>query len=931
MSLQFEYPWLLALLWLAPAAGVVWHLLTTRRSLTRQLVSPRMAAHLAPAPSPTRRLWQLVLLVTGLVFGLIAAARPQWGLREETVYQRGRDLLILLDVSRSMLATDVHPSRLGRAKVDLFDLIKQLRGDRVGLLAFRGRPVQLCPLTTDYGFLAEVLDGADVDSAPSGETNIGDAILEAIKTFEGDEGAHKAIVLVSDGDDLAGRSEEAITQARENGIPLFTVGFGSSEGANVPAPGSKKESLQYQGQLVVSKLNNELMLELAEKTGGAYVPVGLANVKLGDLYRDHLSRIAARDQEESVQRHYVERYQLFLLVAVLAFLAAAFLSRGQIALRARRDPDAHEPPSARTPGAPLEPDTRPALKDLSVPPSTLKQLVLLVLLGSCLTGSSLARTNSPAAPVTGSVTGRVSATAVSTNTPPGREGARLAQRLYLLGQYPEAAAAYRQAARSAAQSARDTYLFNAGCALLKAGDYEEAADCFRSLGGNQGAQGAAASYNLGCTLYQQAGQPGTEDDARNAGTDSDPAALDARVQSLKKSAAAFQKTLRLQPDNGDGRKNLGVVAGQMDQAVEQAKVARLMAQYGQTPPGALADLMLLQQRKLIQDIANAFTNTTPKMIDQLEGLAGEEDQTADLMIPLKGKLLQAMAQAQSSGAISNAQQQIAQLNGFAESIRDRMHGVALSLRDLDRKAYPEASEAEAAVYTLWKGVASYEQLLREDMLRQTNALALTEPNRAQNNPAVGKAALTHQQEARDLTGLFSERFEQSVPPEGLSRPAPPPAVTNQAETSSNTVEQLITPETRQKILQLAGEANLCQQTAADLIVTNAATSLTSQRKAYGLLEEILKLLPKNPAQQPQQQEQQQEQQKQDQPQEQPQPQPREQQQEQQPKPQEQKRGEMSPEDVKRMLDRAMQREKEHEQEKRERNAAIPMVPGERDW
>ena len=111
MTLQFHYPWVLFLLWLVPVAGIGWHWLASRKSAEKAFVSPLMAARLAPAASPVRQFWQRTLFMAGLLLALIAAARPQWGMKEDTVYQRGRDLMIVLDVSRSMLANDVHPSR----------------------------------------------------------------------------------------------------------------------------------------------------------------------------------------------------------------------------------------------------------------------------------------------------------------------------------------------------------------------------------------------------------------------------------------------------------------------------------------------------------------------------------------------------------------------------------------------------------------------------------------------------------------------------------------------------------------------------------------------------------------------------------------------------------------------------------------------------
>jgi len=129
--------------------------------------------------------------------------------------QRGRDLIIALDVSRSMLAQDVHPNRLQRAKADIQDLLRELRGDRAALIAFRGKAVQLCPLTTDYAYLEQALAEVSPESAPRGETDIGDAVTKALEAFESDAGAYQAIILISDGEDLAGRIKAAAESARK--------------------------------------------------------------------------------------------------------------------------------------------------------------------------------------------------------------------------------------------------------------------------------------------------------------------------------------------------------------------------------------------------------------------------------------------------------------------------------------------------------------------------------------------------------------------------------------------------------------------------------------------------------------------------------------------------------------------------------------------
>ena len=339
MHVQFVNPWALILLWLVPVIGIVWlaawHL--KARALDRFL-SPVMRPKLCP-PSQTHRFyWQWALVLLGLLLALIAAARPQWGLREETVMQRGRDLIIALDVSRSMLAQDVHPNRLQRAKADIQDLLRELRGDRAALIAFRGKALQLCPLTTDYAYLEQALADVSPESAPRGETDIGDAITKALDTFESDAGAYQAIILISDGEDLAGKAKAAAENAKKKGAVIFTVGLGDPQGAKIPSSARPNEFMTYQGHDVVSKLQHETLKSIAEITGGAYVPVGTANVKLDKLYRDHLSKLTTRDIEESIRRRYIERYQWFLLPAVLALLAGALLSRGRLSKKVKAPP-----------------------------------------------------------------------------------------------------------------------------------------------------------------------------------------------------------------------------------------------------------------------------------------------------------------------------------------------------------------------------------------------------------------------------------------------------------------------------------------------------------------------------------------------------------------------------------------------------------------
>lgn len=276
---------------------------------------------------------RVLLLSGGLALIAVAAARPQWGRIERGEMRRGASLLIALDVSRSMLAEDVRPNRLERAKVDILDLIGDLHGDRAGLLAFRGKGVMLCPLTSDYAFLRQAVDGVSVESAPRGETDIADALEKSLAALEISGDDNCAIVLISDGEDLAGRAQRAAAKAAERSIPIFAVGIGDPGGTDVPAADGTGV-MKFGGREVKSRLEEGTLRELAKTTGGAYIPLatsGTASTTLGAIYRQHLSRLAKKEYEERLENGYVERYQIFLIAGLVLAMLAAGLSAGRLA------------------------------------------------------------------------------------------------------------------------------------------------------------------------------------------------------------------------------------------------------------------------------------------------------------------------------------------------------------------------------------------------------------------------------------------------------------------------------------------------------------------------------------------------------------------------------------------------------------------------
>ena len=195
---------MLVLVAAVPLAALWWAFLRARREKSlERLVAPALRGRLMP---PGANLWglQAVLIVFGLALTLFAASRPQWGKSTEKVIERSRNVVVAVDVSRSMLAEDVRPNRLERVKADVADLIDSLEGDRCALVAFRRTGLVVCPLTTDHGFLRSALEQLSPDSAPRGETDLGGAIRASLDALDPAADDHNAIILISDGGDLRG-------------------------------------------------------------------------------------------------------------------------------------------------------------------------------------------------------------------------------------------------------------------------------------------------------------------------------------------------------------------------------------------------------------------------------------------------------------------------------------------------------------------------------------------------------------------------------------------------------------------------------------------------------------------------------------------------------------------------------------------------------
>lgn len=699
-SLRFEQPLALMLLWLLPLLSYGWrHVNSRHTAAVKSFISPAMLALLQPSRPQRKHNMQAVAAMLALTCAIIALARPQWGMREERVIQQGRDVMILLDVSRSMLANDVHPDRLRRAKADLHDLIDGLKGDRAGLMVFRRNAVLISPLTTDYAFLKHMLNMVDVDFAPAGATDIGRVIYEAIEAFDEQTGNHRAMLLVSDGEDLGGMALEAAQAAADHGIRIFTVGIGSREGSRIPDPDSPLGFVAFRGEPVITRLEHETLHAIAQISGGAYIPVetaGFGATGLGRLYREYLAPVEQRRFEESIRQRHIERYQWFLAMAVILLYITLLLSPGRPG--GKRRPHKKTSPAAVT-------------------------ALLIVLL-----------------------TGQLQTAAADTLVPPGRAGAAIAREHYRKGAYEEAAQAYLAARRGATGMMRHRFTFNAAAALYRAGQYRAAAELFRGISPDTAAGALRDSANAAGAAYYS---------AANTVSDEAAAGLAEKAELLRLAAEAFKQAVRQNPDDQDTADNLAIAFNLWQTAEENARRAAVLEEYVDEDLIGLLDIMRRDQTELIDSITAALPGGTPQFILTMEQLAAEQRMNNLRWLALDPRLEEALAELHQTPEGEMLEEHI-------RNTRRDMERAADMLEDLHDDAVRFARISRHNLYQLWKGVAPFPALLEENLNVQSNLVERTRGTQ-EIPPERPELLVVDQHEARSLTDYFLARFTNAVP------------------------------------------------------------------------------------------------------------------------------------------------------------------------
>ena len=311
----------LQLLWLIPILGLffAWSLRNRRRRL-ELLISPTMAPRLTGEFSRSKAALRALLLLGCFTFFILALARPQWGMKLETVRRRGVDIMLALDTSYSMNAEDVAPSRLTKAKAEIRAFLSRLKGDRIGLVTFAGSAVVQCPLTLDYGAISLFLDVASTESVPDPGTSLAAAITTADSAFIAKERKYKVLVIVTDGEDLEGQIEAAVDKAREAGVIIYTLGIGTPEGRPIPVRDAKGDVVEYRkdpgGQVVISRLGEKALAQIATRTGGRYFRASTSESELDDLYGE-ISQMEKKELESRLYQNFEDRYQVPLSLAIL--------------------------------------------------------------------------------------------------------------------------------------------------------------------------------------------------------------------------------------------------------------------------------------------------------------------------------------------------------------------------------------------------------------------------------------------------------------------------------------------------------------------------------------------------------------------------------------------------------------------------------------
>jgi Ca-activated chloride channel family protein len=311
-------------------AVYIWYIYRSKKNL-KKLGDLNLIMDLAPEVSKAKKTGKFILFLIGVSFLILGICNLQTGSKMKDVKREGADIMVCLDVSNSMLAQDLSPNRLERAKIAIENMINKLQGDRLGIIVFAGEAYVQLPITTDYGTAKLFLESINTKIVPVQGTNIADAINKAVESFGKDEGKNKAIVVITDGEnneDAQASAVDAAEEAAKKNIVIHTIGVGSETGVPIPniidgvVSGYKKDNA---GNTVITKLDSKILQNISGATNGAYVQASSSDIGL-DAILDKIAELDKKQLESKMYSDYEDQFQWFLGAALLFLMFESFLS-----------------------------------------------------------------------------------------------------------------------------------------------------------------------------------------------------------------------------------------------------------------------------------------------------------------------------------------------------------------------------------------------------------------------------------------------------------------------------------------------------------------------------------------------------------------------------------------------------------------------------
>lgn len=534
MDIQIGAPtniWMLAIV--AVGLIIVGYAVIARRRAALKFATSRLRSQILPPGTRSRHWVSAILIAASLSLLCLAMVDIRWGKTWREVPQKGIEVMFVLDVSRSMLAEDVTPNRLSRAKQQIKDMVDEMAGDRIGLIVFAGDTRQSVPLTSHYEDFQQTLDTVGPHTVRVGGSRLGDALKAAANGFISKTNDHKAIVVFTDGEDQESKPDEVARQLHaDHGIRIFTVGLGDmSQGARIPETEDHRGGfVQYDGQQVWSKMNGQILSQIATDTDGAYIPAGTRNVNMAEIYHGYVANVEQTEFETAKINAYVARYQWFAAPALMLLLLEVWIStratKTQMAI----------PKAGRTERSAVPADgaigTNAGNAMRSVRPTTTSYFAAVIIALS-------------AAPVMAQSPVDVRQIATEINA---------ANTLLRDGKVDEALDAYRKVVPGEQQRVELNY--NMAVAEYKKGNIEAAEKLFTDVAGTASTMIAADSrYNLGNCQYAKALQLAEQHK---------PAA----IELLREAIGDYRGALRGKPNNPDARANIEL-AGELIRKLEQ--------------------------------------------------------------------------------------------------------------------------------------------------------------------------------------------------------------------------------------------------------------------------------------------------------------------------------------------------------------------------